>query len=186
MVWGSMAERSLIQLNTNNKVSARSGVTGRPAARQYTVFLHFHGSAAILQKIFCCAKVLLARSMTRLHLEDHWVTLHLPGYSVVEGAHRGVARVLRCGLAADCQFVILVLKQFYHDNVEYYEVQIVCMYFYSRSALHCTLNKEITWIFGSLKKFKLSSPVPKPKSPRPSPNPVKPSQNQLQGDWGWH
>ena len=92
--------------------------------------------------------------MTRLHLEDHWVTPHLPGYSVVEGAHWGVARVLRCGLAANSQFVILVLKQFYHDNVEYYEVQIVCMYFYSRSALHCTLNKEITCIFGSLKKFK--------------------------------
>ena len=28
MVWGSMAERSLIQLNTNNKVIVRSGVTG--------------------------------------------------------------------------------------------------------------------------------------------------------------
>ena len=49
--------------------------------------------------------------MTRLHLKD-WVTdvsRHLPGYSVVEGAHRGAAGVLRCGLAADGQLVVLVL-----------------------------------------------------------------------------
>ena len=112
MVWGSMAERSLIQLNTNNKVSQAQVWRDRLAARLYTVFLHFHGSSAVLLKNICCAKVLLARSMTRLHLQEHWVTdatRHLPGYSVVEGAHRGAAGVLRCGLAADGQLVVLVL-----------------------------------------------------------------------------
>ena len=50
MVWGNMAERSLIQLNTNKKVLFRSGVTRLPA-RHYTVFLHFHGSQALLKNI---------------------------------------------------------------------------------------------------------------------------------------
>ena len=67
---------------------------------------------AVLLKNIRCTKVLLARSMTRLHLQEHWVTdatRHLPGYSVVESAHGGAARVLRCGLTADGQFVVFVL-----------------------------------------------------------------------------
>ena len=52
---------------------------------------------------------------------EYWVRHSdnlLPGYSVVEGAHWGVACVLRCGLAADGQFVVLILKQFKNDIME--------------------------------------------------------------------